>query len=67
MNVASDGAEVDQPTFTGGAISASGRFVAFESFASTLVPNDTNDANDVFVRDNRTGTTERVSVASDET
>ena len=37
-----------------------------ESFANTLVPNDTNNANDIFVRDNLAGTTERVSVASDE-
>ncbi len=65
-NVASDGTQANQPSFAGGAISADGRFVAFESFANTLVPNDTNDAVDIFVRDNLTGTTERVSVASDE-
>ena len=34
----------------GPAISADGRFVAFESYASNLVPGDTNDAYDVFVR-----------------
>jgi Tol biopolymer transport system component len=44
------------------ALSADGRFVAFESFAGNLVPGDTNRTNDVFVRDRRTGTTERVSV-----
>jgi Tol biopolymer transport system component len=66
VNVATDGTQADQSSFAGGAISGDGRFVAFESFADTLVPGDTNDATDVFVRDNRTGTTERVSVAGDE-
>lgn len=56
------------------AISADGRFVAFESKASNLVPNDTNrcpdpanctDGVDVFVHDMQTGVTERVSVDSD--
>ena len=45
-------------------ISADGRFVAFMSFASNLVPNDTNGTVDAFVRDRQTGTTERVSVDS---
>ena len=44
------------------AISAAGRFVAFESFASNLVVGDTNGTEDVFVRDLQTGTTTRVSV-----
>ncbi|HEV8111826.1 MAG TPA: hypothetical protein VGR31_03545 [Planctomycetota bacterium] len=46
------------------AISADGRYVAFESNAANLAPNDTNGARDVFVRDRRLGTTERVSVDS---
>jgi Tol biopolymer transport system component len=46
------------------AISADGRFVAFLSDASNLVPGDTNGVKDVFVRDRRTGTTRRVSVSS---
>ncbi|MEW6745197.1 MAG: calcium-binding protein [Planctomycetota bacterium] len=45
-------------------ISADGRFVAFESGASNLVPGDTNAMSDVFVHDRQTGTTTRVSVAS---
>ena len=45
-------------------ISADGRFVAFESLASNLVPGDTNGVGDVFVHDRQTGTTERVSVSS---
>lgn len=47
------------------AISADGRFVAFDSTADDLVPGDTNGTRDVFVRDRKTGTTTRVSVAGD--
>ena len=46
------------------AISADGRFVAFSSSASTLVPGDTNGKMDMFLRDRQAGTTERVSVDS---
>jgi hypothetical protein len=46
------------------AISADGRYVAFSSNASTLVSNDTNGRQDVFVRDCVAGVTERVSVSS---
>ena len=48
------------------AISGDGRFVAFWSLASTLVPGDTNGTSDVFVDDRQAGTTERVSVTSGE-
>jgi Tol biopolymer transport system component len=45
-------------------ISADGRYVAFSSYASNLVPDDTNNHVDVFVHDRQTGVTERVSVDS---
>ena len=45
-------------------MSANGRFVAFASFASDLVTNDTNGKMDVFVRDMQTGVTSLVSVNS---
>jgi len=48
----------------GASISADGRFVAFNSDASNIVPGDTNDAFDIFVRDRLTNTTTRVSVDS---
>src|SRR5262249_43541255 len=48
----------------GPSISADGRYVAFDSQASNLVKGDTNGAIDVFVCDRLTGTTARVSVAS---
>ncbi len=44
------------------AISADGRYVAFESEAANLVPGDTNGFTDVFVHDRQAGTTERVSL-----
>jgi Tol biopolymer transport system component len=49
------------------AVSADGRYVAFSSWASNLVPGDRNDESDIFVRDLMTGTTSLVSVASDGT
>ncbi|NLD74364.1 MAG: hypothetical protein GX649_16805, partial [Chloroflexi bacterium] len=45
-------------------ISDDGRYVVFESEATNLVPNDTNDERDVFVRDRQEGRTVRVSVSS---
>jgi len=63
VSVASDGTEADSDSFNA-AISGDGRFVAFESRATNLVPNDTNGASDVFVHDMLTGTTVRVSVDS---
>lgn len=46
------------------AISADGRFVAFSSTATNLVPGDTNGTVDVFLRDRKKGTTRRISVAT---
>ena len=45
-------------------VSADGRFVAFTSRASNLVGDDTNNRDDVFIRDRQAGTTARVSVGS---
>jgi Tol biopolymer transport system component len=45
-------------------MSGDGRYVSFTSYASNLVAGDTNNLYDIFVRDRVTGTTERVSVAS---
>jgi Tol biopolymer transport system component len=45
-------------------ISGSGRYVVFETSSANLVPGDTNGESDVFVRDRKTGRTERVSVRS---
>lgn len=58
----------DQGNFTSfdPAISGNGRFIAFVSIASNLVPNDTNGYRDVFVHDRDTNQTELISVSSDE-
>jgi Tol biopolymer transport system component len=45
-------------------VSYSGRFVAFYSLGSNLVPNDTNKSGDIFVHDQETKTTTRVSLSS---
>jgi Tol biopolymer transport system component len=45
-------------------ISSDGRFVAFRSEATDLVPGDTNGRADIFVRDRTAGTTTRVSVST---
>lgn len=47
---------------TNPSLSANGRFVAFESVGTSLVPGDSNGARDIYIRDRVTATTERVSV-----
>jgi Tol biopolymer transport system component len=63
VSVSSQGVVADdyswQPT-----VSADGRYVAFYSNASNLVPNDREGWSDVFVRDRQSGQTHRVSVDS---
>ncbi len=66
VSVATDGTQANA-TCGFPAISADGRYVAFDSSASNLVPSDTNGTRDVFVHDRDTGATTRVSVASDGT
>jgi len=60
ISVASDGTEAIKDSWPP-AISPDGRYVAFVSWASNLVPDDTNGWSDVFVHDRQTGHTERVS------
>jgi len=61
VSVGSDGHEgngiSDNATIT-----PDGRYVAFWSSATNLVPGDTNGVSDVFLHDRQTGATERVSV-----
>lgn len=64
VSVASDGTESNFDS-NNAAISADGRFVTYQSAATSLVPGDTNGAWDVFVFDRQTDTNQRVSVASD--
>jgi hypothetical protein len=67
VSVASDGTQANNGTGFGASISADGRYVAFKSVADNLVEGDTNGVQDVFVHDQVTGETTRVSVASDGT
>ena len=64
VSVNSSGVEGNGQTFYP-TISANGRYVAFESWATNLVLDDTNGHEDIFVRDRVLGITERVSVDSD--
>lgn len=47
------------------AISSDGLYVAFDSEADNLVPDDNNDSWDIFVYNQRTGEVERISVNSE--
>jgi Tol biopolymer transport system component len=64
LNSAEQQAQGGSPFDTGfpESISRNGRFVSFDSLATNLVPRDTNDSFDVFVRDRWAGQTTRVSV-----
>ncbi len=48
-------------------ISQDSRYIAFESDADNLIPNDINDDTDIFVYDRQKNITEIISVASDKT
>ena len=62
VSVAAGGGPSDAYGSSPSAVSDDGRFVGFQSYATNLVPGDTNGALDAFVRDLRSGTTSRVSV-----
>jgi hypothetical protein len=59
--------EPDQPDYSSfrHVISGNGRYVAFQSEANYLVPDETNGYIDVFVQDLRTDQTERVNVSAE--
>lgn len=63
VSVSSAGLEGDGLS-TDASVSADGRYVAFHSEATNLVPLDDNGASDVFVHDRVTRETTRVSVSS---
>jgi Tol biopolymer transport system component len=62
VSVAGDGAQASGPS-TEAVISADGRWVAFTSAATDLVPGDTNGSRDVFLHDRVLHTTVRASVS----
>jgi Tol biopolymer transport system component len=63
VSVSDDGVQADGRSMSP-SISADGRYVAFTSAASNLVPSDSNSVTDVFVRDLKAHTTERVSIST---
>jgi Tol biopolymer transport system component len=68
VSLASDGTQTNEGTQAFViSISADGQFVAFPSLATNLIPDDTNQVWDIFVRDRDKGETTRVSLASDGT
>ena len=63
VSVSSSGIQANESSWSP-TISANGRFVAYYTIASNLVPGDSNSSEDVFVHDRQLGTTTRVSVTS---
>lgn len=63
ISISSTGALGNGPS-SSPSISADGRWIAFASAATNLVPADTNNAADIFVHDHQTGETTRVSVST---
>ena len=66
VSIASDGTQGDNQSYVS-SMNDDGRYVAFASWASNLIPNDTNGFADVFVRDHLTHTTTLVSVSDNGT
>jgi hypothetical protein len=63
VSTAADGTQANARS-THSALSTNGRYVAFTSYATNLVPGDTNGEPDVFVKDLQTNAIVRVSVAT---
>jgi Tol biopolymer transport system component len=63
VSVATGGAQANGASYLPH-LSADGRFVAFQSDATNLVPNDTNGSSDIFVHDRLLGQTTLVSVGT---
>ncbi len=59
VDIANNGVQanngVGDPTVSGPAMDSTGRFIAFASISSNLVPNDTNSVADIFLRDSCVG------------
>lgn len=64
VNTAADGAEADDFSDLPG-ISPDGQYVCFRSAATNLVPGDSNQTYDIFVKELKTGKVQRVSLDRD--
>ena len=63
VSLTASGAEANGDSFTP-SVSADGRYVTFTSLADNLVPGDTNNDRDVFLRDRQAGVTELLSLST---
>jgi archaellum component FlaF (FlaF/FlaG flagellin family) len=63
ISVATNGAQGNNVSW-GGRITSDGRYVVFNSYATTLVPGDTNNLNDIFLHDRQNGQTTRLSLTA---
>ncbi|HUL51573.1 MAG TPA: hypothetical protein VLU94_03200 [Candidatus Nitrosotalea sp.] len=66
VSIDTNGVSASGPSFQP-AISGNGRFVAFTSWATSLTDGDTNNFQDVYIRDLQNGTTELVSASTNGT
>lgn len=64
-SVSSNGVQANYQTAKQPPISAIGRYVAYQTIATNLVPGDTNGQVDIFVRNRTTGQTTRASISTD--
>lgn len=67
ISVAADNIRAGNSSSSGGVISNDGRYVAFHSFSSDFIANDTRDYRDIFLRDLTTNSTKRISIANNGT
>ncbi len=65
VSIASDGTVGDLASSISALEGTNAKFVLFQSQATNLVSNDTNDVVDLFLHDRSTGATSRVSLAND--
>lgn len=63
LNVRPNGNQANSYVRSPCSVSTDGRFVLFASLSTNLVAGDTNDAQDVFLRDRQTMTTERLNLS----
>jgi outer membrane biosynthesis protein TonB len=63
LNLSSSGAQADRSSYEP-AISSDGRWIAFRSYATNLVGNDTNGMGDIFLCDRLNGNIQLVSLSS---
>jgi Ca2+-binding RTX toxin-like protein len=66
VSTTTDGAQLEEPGYNA-QLSTDGRYVLFDSSASNLVANDTNDKRDIFRKDLVTGEIIRISTTADGT